>query len=103
MQTWPLRYIFDPISGELTYSADTRGLMFKTLRKIEEYKVPLFYRLAHTTLQSDPKRKVILYLNYLDGIRELAVMLKEYNPLILIGEVSAAQRRFADCPVPEVQ
>lgn len=66
--------------------------MIPALRRIEMIKVPIFVKLAREKLESDPKSKVIIGMNYNDSLDELNRLLADYRPLSLRGEDSDSER-----------
>lgn len=84
---------YDRITGQIIDK--TKSLGFKSKynviterRRIEMYKVPIFDRLARKTLESDKNHKVIIGVHFLDTLDILKDSLREYNPIILKGDVT---------------
>lgn len=78
----------DGVVEETNFSAITPALV-----RIEMAKADIFIRLARTRLERDPHCRVILFLNYNDTIEVVKRGLLQYEPLMLIGSSSDAQRR----------
>ena len=75
--------------------------MKDAMMKIESAKINVVARLAREKLEENSHNKVILSLNYRDGIERLSELLKEYNPLILTGKITNQKTR--DCIVEAFQ
>lgn len=72
------------------------GMMAATVRAltvIETAKIDTFYRLAQKELAFDPNKKVVIGLNYSATIKDLAILLADYNPLIIDGSKTIKSRR----------
>ena len=66
--------------------------MMMIYKHIEYIKLRIFYRLAITKLRYTTNSKVLIYLWYLESIHALADELKEYNPIVLTGNVKGEDR-----------
>lgn len=66
-------------------SVNFNGLITIALQKIELAKVETFARIAMDALWSNPMCKVVLCLNFIDSINELAKILEEFNPMVMMG------------------
>lgn len=64
----------------------------RSLQIIETGKIQLFVRLAKEELQSNPKKKVVIAVNYTETVKDLLQALHEYTPLVLTGSTSSNQR-----------
>lgn len=62
------------------------------LQLIELAKVPLFIRITTETLTNVPNSKVILSLNYLKTVSEVAAGLSSFNPLVITGKTNEVTR-----------
>lgn len=74
----------------------TGGMMAATVRAltvIETSKIDTFYRLAVKELEFDPNKKVVIGVNYSATIKDLALLLSNYNPLIIDGSKTINSRR----------
>jgi len=99
-----LRDAVDKLKGALRFengdvslgsTKQSWGALTAAMQAIERAKRNTFIRLAREDLESDPQCKVILCLNYLDNIHKIADKLKQYNPLVLVGEVTKDDDRWA--------
>ncbi len=68
------------------------GSVTLALRAIEIAKLEIFIRIAITELEARSNSKIPIILNYLSNVRVAAKILDRYNPLILYGQVSQANR-----------
>jgi hypothetical protein len=59
---------------------------------IETAKIPIFTRVAQSTLNENEFNKVVICVNYTDTINDLIDLLSDYNPIKLCGSMSAKQR-----------
>jgi hypothetical protein len=71
-------------SGEEEKEHDI-GAVTRALVRIENAKVPDFARVARTILSKE-RVKLVISLNYTSTIDQLAALLSDYEPLILIGK-----------------
>jgi len=79
-----------------TGDPSTGGMMAQIVRAltvIETSKIDTFYRLAVNELEFDPNKKVVIGLNYSATIKDLALLLEKYNPLIIDGSKTINSRR----------
>jgi superfamily II DNA or RNA helicase len=58
----------------------------------ETAKIGIFVRLARTHLSTNPRCKVILFVNYIDTIHTLAHRLNDYNPMVMYGDTPQKER-----------
>lgn len=73
----------------------TRGIpVVKLLEAIEYAKTRTWIRQARKTLESNPKAKVIISLNYDKALIPIAAELADYEPLILTGKTSQINRNL---------
>lgn len=68
------------------------GIITKLLMRIENAKVPLFYRLARQVLERNDKERVIVFLNYTESINTLASLLADYYPIIYDGRLKKGKK-----------
>lgn len=61
------------------------GNVVKALEEIERIKKPIFIENAKKVLNSNPKSKVIICLNYRKNIMSVASSLQKYNPMVIMG------------------
>ena len=80
-------------TGEINYSTLNWGDLIRSRREIDSAKVNTMVRLAREKLIKHPHCKVILYFTYKRDMVESARQLKEYNPLIMNGEVTKDEKR----------
>lgn len=69
------------------------GQITTALMEIERLKRDTFARLAMEALRAEPKRKVVLCVNYLDTVRFLADELDAFSPLVMTGACSMKARQ----------
>lgn len=62
------------------------------LMRIEQLKLEIFARIANKILEENPKSKLVICLNYIESMVELADMMKEYSPVIFNGTVKPIVR-----------
>lgn len=77
----------DRIKGKMNM-----GVLTKCLKRIENAKVSLFYRLARQVLERNDKEKVIVFFNYTSSINTLASLLAEYQPVIYDGRLKRGKK-----------
>lgn len=63
------------------------------LHEIERCKTNILIRLAKRDLESNPKAKVVLFVNYLDTLETLKNSLKQFSPLVMCGSTSLEDRK----------
>ena len=68
-----------------------RGIT-RALILIETSKIKLFARIAQKALDTNPKQKVVICVNYTETINDLLALLSKYNPLRLDGSMSHIRR-----------
>lgn len=64
----------------------------RALILIETSKIKLFARVAKKALDTNPKQKVVICVNYTETINDLITLLSKYNPLRLDGSMSHIRR-----------
>lgn len=72
--------------------SDTMGALTKALFAIERAKVPTMLKAAKDHLQTHPRHKIVVCVNYTDSVRELKEELAEFDPLVLDGRVPKEAR-----------
>ncbi len=68
------------------------GAIQVALRRIELAKVNDMARIAKTQLESDPDCKVAICVTYVDSLKNLDALLKDYKPIIFNGQVQKQKR-----------
>ncbi len=68
------------------------GAIQKALQKIELSKVNDMARVAMNQLESNPKCKVAICVNFTESITNLSEILSEYKPIIFNGQVQKQKR-----------
>lgn len=66
--------------------------IFTYLQEIEYYKVEIFVSRAIEILETDPTAKVVICLNYIRTMDNVALLLSKYEPIIFNGSIQAAAR-----------
>lgn len=66
--------------------------MMRLLIVVETSKIDTFVRLARMQLDTNPCKKVVIGVNFLDTIADLSTLLAEYDPLIFDGSKTIKQR-----------
>ena len=74
-----------------TTAAQMASVM-RSLQIIETGKIATFARVAHEYLQQNEKHKCVIAVNFSDTVDDLQRMLASFNPLLLTGSISEAQR-----------
>jgi hypothetical protein len=83
---------FNERTGTVDMRGNNLGAITTALVHIENAKVETFARVATSILMANPTSKVIISLNYISTIEEIATLMIFFNPLILTGSVPAAKR-----------
>jgi len=60
--------------------------------KMEIIKTNIYISIARKILSSDPNRKVVIIVLFLDVLRKIEEALSEYNPLIMHGDIKESGR-----------
>ena len=81
------------INGKLRVSRKRYNVMTER-RKIEMMKVPIFHRLAYSTLEKNDSNKVIIGVHFIDTLNVLTESLRDYDPIVLQGSVSGSDREL---------
>jgi len=68
------------------------SMIVRALTSIEMAKVETFARLAKTALRENPRKKVVIGVNYTASIADLVEMLGEYDPLVIQGSTAIKGR-----------
>jgi len=64
----------------------------RAMQIIETGKIKLFARITRQRLEADPQLKIVIAVNYSMTISDLKTLLAEFNPLIITGSQTEAQR-----------
>ena len=83
---------FDEENLVIQYNNTNLHHLKRISQKIENNKVTLIARLATEVLISNPKAKVVIFLNYLKPIARMTSLLIGFNPLVITGATSDAER-----------
>jgi hypothetical protein len=86
-----IRKCLDPKTMRLSFS--TIKCLTLSLQEIETAKIPLWERLIQKELDSESKRKVVVCLSFNRTITALKDFFKDYNPLVLTGQVKTERAR----------
>ena len=62
------------------------------MMQIETAKIGTFVRLAREALENFPNQKIAICMNYSASVMDVVAALAEYNPLVLDGKISVANR-----------
>ena len=94
----------DLLGKASSYNPDTGTVMFargggsfaaiqQALIMIETAKIGTIMRIVRYKLKSNPNMKVVVCVNYLDTIADLAQYLSDLSPLVLTGAINDRKRR----------
>ena len=83
---------YDDSTGTVNIGKGSFGMITNALIMIEKAKLNTMARLARETLQADPNCKVILYVWYIESIKSMSALLKEFYPMIMYGDTKASDR-----------
>lgn len=83
---------FNERTGTTDMNAENIGAVTAALVAIENAKSYDLARVATQTLNSDPKCKVVVCVNYTSTIKDIANLMVFFNPLILNGDIPSKKR-----------
>ncbi len=84
---------YNPENNQLNRTFSIKAIT-KYLRQVELLKINIFVRQAKEILEEDPTCKVVIFLNYIDSIENIADELSDYDPLILYGKTKDKERQI---------